>query len=401
MNAALMLVAFTLLPGAEPPSEARAVPYDSVIMVPEVDVRSGPSSSENFYPTSKLRKGDLVRVVEEKEGDWLAIEPPSGSFSLIENRVLKLNEGETTATIGTPEAWVRIGSSLDNTKMNIQHKKLSEGTQVVILDKKPVYSDDGAIWIKIQPPPGDYRYIPASAIKPVQPQAPAPLPASTPAAYSKPEASSAQAAPSDSLWYQAEQAERAGNPAEAERLFHKLANETSDHDLKIRCYNRIHFLKYGSRASYPSGYQPGRPNEAYYPNTGNRLYPAATNPYASLGNPYTLTGRASSQYTYTREIPVPSMNQVGPVGYGPGVSPAPACQWSGWGWLRRAPFFVDNKPAFVLENSQGLPRLYVTGQAGVNLDSYVNRSVNLYGKMLYRGDLRTNYMSACQLTPLP
>jgi hypothetical protein len=62
---------------------------------------------------------------------------------------------------------------------------------------------------------------------------------------------------------------------------------------------------------------------------------------------------------------------------------------------------VDNKPAFVLENSQGLPRLYVTAQAGVSLESYVNRSVNLYGKMTYRGDLRTNYMTACRLTPLP
>ena len=48
-----------------------------------------------------------------------------------------------------------------------------------------------------------------------------------------------------------------------------------------------------------------------------------------------------------------------------------------------------------------MPRLYVTAPQGVNLDGYVNRSVNLYGKMVYRGDLRTNYMTACQLTPLP
>jgi hypothetical protein len=97
---------------------------------------------------------------------------------------------------------------------------------------------------------------------------------------------------------------------------------------------------------------------------------------------------------------VPTAGQTGPVGYGQGPTPAPTCQWSGWGWLRRAPFFVDNKPAFVLENSQGLPRLYVTAQPGVNLEAYANRSVNLYGKMIYRGDLRTNYMTACQLTPL-
>ena len=48
-----------------------------------------------------------------------------------------------------------------------------------------------------------------------------------------------------------------------------------------------------------------------------------------------------------------------------------------------------------------MPRLYVTAQQGVNLESSVNKSVNLYGKMIYRGDLRTNYMTACQLAPLP
>jgi len=104
------------------------------------------------------------------------------------------------------------------------------------------------------------------------------------------------------------------------------------------------------------------------------------------------TGRATSQYTYS---PLPASSQT------PAVNSTANCQWSGWGWLRRAPFFVDNKQAFALENSQGSLRLYVTAQPGVNLDSYVNRTVNLYGKMIYRGDLKTNYMTACQLAPLP
>jgi hypothetical protein len=403
MHATLIFAALTLLPGLDPPSSAQTVPYDALITVPEAEVRSGPSSSEDFYPTSQLHRGDRVRVVEEK-GDWLVIEPPLGSFSFIQDRIIKPNEDGITAAVGTTEAWVRVGSILDKKKMNVQHLKVKEGTQVVILDKNPIYADDG-VWIKIQPPPGDYRFIPASAVKP-SPQVPAvspAQPASTPVSIARPEVASPQAATGDSLWYQAEQAERAGNPAEAERLFAKLANETGDHDLKIRCYNRIHFLREGRRPSYPPGYQPGRPNEAYYPNVAgqSRLYPTSANPYGQPGSPYTLTGRASSQYTYTREIPVTAAGQVGPVGYGQNPAPVPSCQWSGWGWLRRAPFFVDNKPAFVLENSQGLPRLYVTAQAGVSLESYVNRSVNLYGKMTYRGDLRTNYMTACRLTPLP
>ncbi len=398
MHPALMLAALTLLPGLDPSSSAQTPPYDAIIMVAEVEVRSGPS--EKYYATSKLHQSARVRVVKEEEGDWLAIEPPTGSFSWIQDRIIKPEEGQSTATVLAADAPVRVGSALAGDKMDVQHIKLDEGTLIVILNDKPVIRADGA-WIKIQPPPRDFRYIPASAVKPGQPQA-QPLPsASAPLPLSKQEISPTPVVSGDSLWYQAEQAERAGNPAEAERLFLKQANETSDHDLKIRCYNRIHFLREGRRPSYPNGYQPGRPNEAYYPNGGTqpRFYPHPANPYAQPGNPYTLTGRASSQYTYTREIPVPTAGQTGPVGYGQGPAPAPTCQWSGWGWLRRAPFFVDNKPAYVLENSQGLPRLYVTAQPGVNLEAYANRSVNLYGKMIYRGDLRTNYMTACQLTP--
>ena len=365
--------------------------YNTTVRVPEVLVRSGPSLQ--YYATSKLRQSEEVHVIKQEEG-WIAITPPADSFSWVKDLFIK--EVDSTAHTAEVLAWaeVRVGSALEPEKRNVTRLKLRPGSLVVILDEKRSISEDGS-WVKIQPHPTEYRYIPADAVKPAAPkvQASAPLPAGPPPALGAPSSGQGFSGgpPGDSLWYRAEQAERSGNPAEAERLFLQLAHETSDHDLQMRCYNRIHFLREGRRPSYPSGYQGGRPSDSYYPNNANpnRLAPAP-------GYPYTTASRATSQYTYA---PIP------PVGQAPAVSSATNaaanCQWSGWGWLRRAPFWVDNKPAFVLENSQGLPRLYVTAQQGVNLDGYVNRSVNLYGKMTYRGDLRTNYMTACQLTPLP
>jgi hypothetical protein len=35
---------------------------------------------------------------------------------------------------------------------------------------------------------------------------------------------------------------------------------------------------------------------------------------------------------------------------------------------------------------------YVTAQAGVDLESSLNRFVELFGRVEYRGDLRANYM---------
>jgi hypothetical protein len=45
--------------------------------------------------------------------------------------------------------------------------------------------------------------------------------------------------------------------------------------------------------------------------------------------------------------------------------------------------------------------MYVTGMPGLNLEPYVNRVVELFGPMVYRGDLRTNYMTASQVRPVP
>jgi len=365
--------------------------YTTVVRDAEVLVHCGPSLQ--LYTTNRVRQGEEVRVVKQEEG-WLAIVPPADSFSWIMDRFISKIDPVYHTAIVKETAEVRVGSTLNPEKHDVTKVKLPAGEQIVALDEKPWITEDGS-WIKILPPPSELRYIPASAVQPPTPkvQAVTPPPSGPPPALGAPSSGPGFSAtsPGDSLWYRAEQAERSGNPAEAERLFLQLAHETSDHDLQMRCYNRIHFLREGRRPSYPSSYQGGRPSDSYYPNNSNsnRLTPAP-------GYPYTTASRATSQYTYA---PIP------PVGQTPAASSAANqagnCQWSGWGWLRRAPFWVDNKPAFVLENSQGLPRLYVTAQQGVNLDSYVNRSVNLYGKMMYRGDLRTNYMTACQLTPLP
>jgi SH3-like domain-containing protein len=364
-------------------------PYTAIIRVAEVQVQSGPST-KGYYATGILRKDDKVHVVKQEDG-WLWIVPPDGSFSWINNRFIgKVDPASKTALV-LESADIRVGSQLNPENRYVTKTKLERGAFVIVMDDKTYPSEDGA-WVKIYPPqPNEYRYIPASAIEPAAEKAQpvAPIPAGPPPALAAPASSQGYSpAPGDSLWYRAEQAERAGNPAEAERLFLQLARETTDHDLQMRCYNRIHFLREGRRPSYPSGYQAGRPSDSYYPynSNANRSTP---------GYPYTTTSRATSQYTYA---PIPAVGQAPAV---TSTNSSTNCQWSGWGWLRRAPFFVDNKQAFVLENSQGMPRLYVTAQPGVNLESYVNKSVNLYGKMTYRGDLRTNYMTACQLTPLP
>jgi hypothetical protein len=88
------------------------------------------------------------------------------------------------------------------------------------------------------------------AAGPVQTESSAPPPAGTPGlgthppAAGSPEAHHHLHAPvDDPLWLQAKQAEKDGKYADAENLYLQLARQTTDHDLCIRCYNHIHYLK--------------------------------------------------------------------------------------------------------------------------------------------------------------
>jgi hypothetical protein len=352
---------------------AQSAPYEARIGVPEVEVRSG--KSREFYPTSKLRQGDRVKVLREEEDGWLAIEPPPGSFSWVNARFIERDSTGRSAVVKGVDVPVRIGSSLANKPPDVQQVKLQPGTQLVILGESMVGADGR--WWPITPPPSEVRYIPKDAVQatpPVQTVAAAHPGAGAPG--------TAPGGGTDSLVAQAEQAERAGNRAEAIRLYEEASRQASaiDHAAAMRYANMAQFLRSNNRGSVPAGYQPGRPSEAAF--TGyNRPVPAPAYPYQQPPQTAYSAGQAAN--------------------YNQSQSNVLAPRWTGPGWLRRSGMNVDGRPTYALETSGGQLLYYVTPLPGVNLDSYVNRSVNLYGTVVYRGDLRgANYMTVTNVTPL-
>jgi hypothetical protein len=277
----------------------------------------------------------------------------------------------TSATVKTDDVLTRIGVNglLDAAALaraTIQGVRLKAGNQVVLLGEA-VAAPDGSKWWPVQPPPAEERFLRADAVRVatvVQPVPPAAPPRATETAPAMPTGS-------EPLWAQAQQAEQAGNYAEAERLYTQLARQTPDHELALRCYNRVQYLRDRAQGT------PGYPAQANYPNAGPGVAPPVP---GTLPPPATL----------------PPVGQAPPIGY------APAAQASGKGWLRRAGFYLDNKPTYVLESTEGRPPLYVTAQTSVvNLESCLFRNVELYGPMCYRGDVKANYMTATQVVLLP
>jgi hypothetical protein len=137
---------------------------ETTITVSEVYVYSGPSTK--FYPTSALRAGQKVEVVQtaDNQPGWLAIKPPVKSFSWIAQRFVAPT---ANAMIGVVEADhdvpVLPGSSLTNQPPNVERAKLRRGTLVTIVGP-PEYASTG-VWLPIAPPAGEVRYIEAYAVK--------------------------------------------------------------------------------------------------------------------------------------------------------------------------------------------------------------------------------------------
>jgi uncharacterized protein YraI len=349
----------------------------ATVQVAEVEVRSGPSA--NFYPTSRLRQGQVVEVVREENG-WLAIKPPPGSFSWIDRRAVQ--EHGATVTVKEANAPVRVGSRLINREPEVQKLRVQAGTQLVVIGR-PEVSQDGTVFLPIQPPANDVRYLPVEAVRPTTP--------TSPPAVSPPSANFA--AVGDARWQQALQLEQLGRSEEAARLYADVGiASAANPGLAAEAQRRAQWLR-GGLIQSPAG-------------TTRENRPAGTVSWGAVNAPAAPAGRTTSQYTDGNGAAAPAWRP-------PAQAPAPATAPgqpagspamltnSGPGRLYRAPFFIDNKPAFGLEGSGGQLRLYVTAEPGVNLEPFVNRNVDLHGSMLYRGDLRTNYMTVRQVTPLP
>jgi len=256
-------------------------------------------------------------------------------------------------------APVRVGSSLTNQPPSVEQTKLERGAQVVVLGDHHV-ADDGGKWWPIQPQK-EVRFLPKDAVKltPIVETA-----AAAPGGAPKPPGL-------DPLWLQAEQAQNAGNVAAALSLYEECKQKTTDPDLKVACLNRIEQLRQGNRASVPPNYRQGLPSEA---STGDSRLSAVPANYP------------------------PQQTQA--VSYAPPPAPS-AMQTTNPGWLRRAGFPVDGRQAYVLEDRLGHPLLFVSPQAGVNLEAFIGRNVTLTGTIVYRGDLRNYHITTVQVVPVP
>jgi hypothetical protein len=372
-------------------ASAQTVLYTATVKPATAEVLCSPGNGELVYATNVLPQGTKVQVVEEKAGGWLAIKPPPKSFSLI-NKLYLEPKGNDTYLVTTAEdatAPVLYGHAQFKKPTAIS-VSLARGTFVRAVGQ-PITGDDG-VWLPIEPPDREVRYIKAEAVTRDGAAALAPPPqnaASQPSGGQQYGAVPIVPPPSDGRvtptpqagvhpqWAEAERLERAGQLQEAIAAYDKLGQAEVNHDyeLAMRCYNRAGYLR---------RYLQTQPQtQAGYPGVSDtRLRPVAV---GSAGQP--------TQGYAPQCACVPYGQNVASAYYGQNLAVR-------IGRLRESGRQVNYQKSYVLMTTNDRIIAYVNPARDVNLQQYVGQIVELEGPMYWDGELRANYMTARSAVPV-
>ena len=152
---AIAIFAFACIAPATAQTE---LPYNAIVLGDGATVHSGPGDSH--YATHQLNANDLVEVYRHDPGGWCAIRPPAKSFSLIpESAVKRLSNDVAEILADGSQAWV--GTALGPVDKPLWQVKLKKGERVAIVGEAswPHPSGKSVVWLQIEPPAGEYRWI--------------------------------------------------------------------------------------------------------------------------------------------------------------------------------------------------------------------------------------------------
>ena len=370
--AAFLLVAWPTL------ALAQNSPYLATVADPEVLVRSGPS--DKFPETGTLKRGNPV-IVDHEEFGWLAIQAPPGSVSWVPNAFIDfdLNKPFPQNVLVSEEIALASGRvGLAQPLTEIRMAKMPAGTTLLVIGQRVTF--DNKQWYPVEPPHGDFRYVPKSA---VQASGPANTtfvvrestpPGLTPIAATAPKPVSEVTIPgvktpavNHPLWAQAEAAERDGRTEDAEKLYFQLArlmNEPGgDHDLANLCYTRIHSLREKKRTGASNATTPVRTDSP-------RL------------------DRPSLLPPVRNDSPVSTSTQPSP------AAGADRGTWTGVGQLVATALALDGRQTYALESAPGITQLYVVSGPGLDLKPFKNRMVKVLGETHTHPNARKPYILA-------
>lgn len=358
----LVLGASGRLVAADRPPDVRTV------VAARAQVWCGPSTSDGLYPTNELHQGDRVQVMQELGSGWLAIRPPAGSFSWINDRFVQQKFPNYPATYVVTHndhpAPVLVGSWVKSERPTKIGVTLERGAQVRLAGGRFMTDSEGT-WLPIESPEGELRYIRKEDVSQS-------IPAVAAASVRKTPVEPPPPPNGDALWRDADKAERKGRIADAIRLYRQAgdANLSVNPARAEAAYQRAHWLEQAG-ANPPDG-------SRFAPDRNAQAYPVPSNPTGA--NAVRLIGSASGpangQLVAARTVS-PAWGTQQPTDYTHYHA----------GRLQFANKHNENG-RYNLMDARGNPLLSVVAGPGLDLTSHVDRNVELWGYTQYVPQMR-------------
>ncbi len=440
-DAPRMLLVTILFLGILGPISAQTVLYRATVKVPVTRVRSGASADPAYYDTAELKQGQFVDVLREVEGGWMAIVPPSGSFSWVNARDLRqIGPNQWTVNVAEPGTTdVLVGSTLNQNEPTVIGDRLQRGSQVTVLGPAQVHNN--ATWLPIYPTLQEVRYVSADvvarqALPAIGAVAVVPGAAnwdsgkSLPTTLPKVVTSAAPANEIDGLVQQARLRETERNWAEAAQIYDQVGElstanpvaakqyrdraswdlqqgglttvqpqtptQLSNGDAYQLCLRTVQLDQQGKREEAAQGYErlgemfakmDYQRSSAYFARAAwLRNSTAATTSNAVADSAVRPASAQSSLATPSvRTPPTPEPRAI-------------AAKSSGPGRLQRSSERIDGKPTYLFEGIS--EAFYVTAEPGVVLEGYIGKDVELIGSFVPHPEYRIRTLSVKVVVPL-
>ncbi len=145
----------------------QSVPQDQIVFFSlPVGVETAPifaSPSKETYQTGVVARGEEVEIYFRNDDGFCAIRPPQGSFSWVNGKFIQV-EPDSYGRVVSPSSKSipsRVGAEVPETS-SVAQIGLKPDQRVKILEK--TQRQDGVVWYKIAPPPGEFRWIHESSL---------------------------------------------------------------------------------------------------------------------------------------------------------------------------------------------------------------------------------------------
>ncbi|HEX4147888.1 MAG TPA: hypothetical protein VHY20_02830 [Pirellulales bacterium] len=399
---------------------AAPTPYIAQVYQAEAEVRCKPSAKPELYPTNRLPQGTRVLVLEERTDGWLSIQPPPGSFSWIDaaqvERIVPTQANWVVKNDGVP---VLIGSEFVQQRPTVEGVRLVRGTQVRGIGQ--VEKDGTTLWLPIDPPAGEVRYIRAETVRALTtlaaqtatPSQPAAMPVSLvrgqtsiapsfdtvrtsaspggtagqTAALAIPAQTPATLSPNATAWEKVYYLEQQGRWDDAIHVYDQLARDLQRSNPAWANFaaKRADYLRKGGRELV---------NVPFTQPAGSSSF----QPEARIASP-TVQPQQPVRLSAPVEAQVAAPATAGQTAsWSSPQATAAAGQTTGPGRLVRSYVKVNGVQAYRLETVDGF--VYVTPGPGVDLEALVDRNISVVGTTQYSAENRVYCVVVSRVLPM-